>query len=136
MGRKDKVVHTGDAQFPGLGAIMRQIRQSRRITLTKMAELAGYTKNYLSSIENGNGRPSKELLEKYEEVLELERGELTRTLHKTEESTQQQQNLVDEALKHPLREDWGEAPDVHLLYGRKRELEELERWAIDDRCKM
>src|SRR5205085_11966952 len=33
-------------------------------------------------------------------------------------------------------EDWGEAPHVNNVYGREKELEELERWIINDRCQM
>ena len=33
---------------------------------------------------------------------------------------------------NPLREDWGEAPDVPTLHGREQELSILERWLLDD----
>ena len=34
------------------------------------------------------------------------------------------------------REDWGEAVDVSMFYGRNAELDELERWIISDRCRL
>jgi ABC-type dipeptide/oligopeptide/nickel transport system ATPase subunit len=34
------------------------------------------------------------------------------------------------------RQDWGEAPDVSIFYGRKEELTELERWIVTDRCRL
>ncbi len=34
------------------------------------------------------------------------------------------------------RQDWGEAIDVSRFYGREQELLELERWMIDDRCRL
>src|SRR5258708_319305 len=36
----------------------------------------------------------------------------------------------------PLRRDWGEAIDVSAFYGRERELVELERWIVDERCRL
>ncbi|MGD2181444.1 NB-ARC domain-containing protein [Lusitaniella coriacea] len=35
-----------------------------------------------------------------------------------------------------LREDWGEAPDVPIFHGRERELETLEEWILEDRCRL
>jgi WD40 repeat protein len=35
-----------------------------------------------------------------------------------------------------LRQDWGEATDVSLFYGRKNELERLEQWIGQDRCRL
>jgi WD40 repeat protein/DNA-binding SARP family transcriptional activator len=33
------------------------------------------------------------------------------------------------------QQDWGDAPDGRLLYDRREELEELERWVVTDRCR-
>ena len=35
----------------------------------------------------------------------------------------------------PAHQDWGEAPDVSVFYGRVAELETLQRWVITDRCR-
>jgi WD40 repeat protein len=42
--------------------------------------------------------------------------------------------LHDEAEQ--ARQDWGEAPDVSVFYGRQEELETLEQWAVRDRCRV
>jgi hypothetical protein len=34
------------------------------------------------------------------------------------------------------RHDWGDAPDVPVFFGRGRELAELERWLVTDRCRI
>jgi hypothetical protein len=34
------------------------------------------------------------------------------------------------------RQDWGEAPDVSVFYGRGDELKTLERWIIQERCRL
>lgn len=72
MGRKEKVV----SQKNTIGARMRLARSGKGIALSEMAKLIGYTKSRLSTVENGNGRPSVELVQAYEQVLELQPGEL------------------------------------------------------------
>src|SRR5260221_5623139 len=42
----------------------------------------------------------------------------------------------DAIASPPLRRDWGEAIDVSAFYGRERELVELERWIVDERCRL
>ena len=74
MGRKDKPILIQNA----IGARMRNARQTKGIILTKMARKVSYSKGYLSAVENGSDRPSQELLQRYEEVLELEPGQLNR----------------------------------------------------------
>ena len=39
-------------------------------------------------------------------------------------------------VSHRLREDWGEAPDVPVFHGRRQELNTLEHWLLDDRCRL
>lgn len=34
------------------------------------------------------------------------------------------------------RADWGEAPDARLFYGRKTDLDELDRWITTERCRL
>src|SRR5260221_6734349 len=43
-----------------------------------------------------------------------------------------------EAMASPqsLRRDWGEAIDVSAFYGRERELVELARWIVEERCRL
>lgn len=65
MGRYDK--ESKDV----LGSILRNARQYRGISLTSMATLTGYEKSWLSAVEMGNGKPSVELVEKYERILRI-----------------------------------------------------------------
>src|SRR5690606_4662936 len=32
--------------------------------------------------------------------------------------------------------DWGEAPEVPVLYGREAELATLQQWVVEDRCRV
>lgn len=34
------------------------------------------------------------------------------------------------------RQDWGDAPDASIFYGRTAELKTLERWIVQDRCRL
>lgn len=58
MGRKDKVHASEGANGLTMGTRLRYARQSKKVSLTAMADLLGYTKGYLSGVENGNIRVS------------------------------------------------------------------------------
>ncbi len=62
-------------------------------------------------------------------------GQKTQTLesHKIDRSDQ---TLSASAFVVPLpsRQDWGEAVDVHLFYGRTTELNTLQHWILTDHC--
>ncbi len=40
------------------------------------------------------------------------------------------------APPHTTRQDWGEAPDVSIFYGRQAELGQLKRWVAADHCRL
>jgi WD40 repeat protein len=49
---------------------------------------------------------------------------------------QQQLLPSPETLSPPVtRQDWGEAADVSVFYGRTAELEKLEQWIVDNQCR-
>src|SRR5260370_11541493 len=79
MGRKDKLPSSEDVTKQLIGTRMRYARQKKGISLTEMAKRLGYTKGYLSGIENSSGGryPSEALAKSYEKELELKQGELT-----------------------------------------------------------
>lgn len=63
---------------------------------------------------------------------------------RSEKSKQQEEMLRETlALETPLlnyeplaRQDWGEAPDVSVFFGRTQELVTLEKWILEDRCRL
>lgn len=62
-----------------LGQQVRQRRQARRLSLDRLAAMAGCSKSYLSAIENNRcGPPGLEILRKLEAALEVQEGELIR----------------------------------------------------------
>lgn len=76
MGRKDKTISTGQDALVLLGARLRKARQDKGVRLSDLAEALDYTKGHLSAVENGKGRPSRELVQAYEDELGLQPGEL------------------------------------------------------------
>jgi repressor LexA len=67
-----------EASPTGLGAVIRERRRARGMTLQRLADLVGCAKGYLSSIENQRREnpPSAELLSRLEGALGFERAEL------------------------------------------------------------
>lgn len=80
MGRKDKPIAVENGRLLSVGAQLRRARQAQGISLTAMAERVGYTKGYLSGVENGSIRASQDLVQRYEKQLGLWSGELTTVL--------------------------------------------------------
>jgi WD40 repeat protein/transcriptional regulator with XRE-family HTH domain len=129
MGRKDKIIFDEDSEAPQqVGARMRLARQRGIVSLTDMSKRLDYSKSYLSTVENGFARPSRELVEKYERELDIEHGELTSFLDELEQEPFAQEQQI--------REDWGEAPTAQIFYGRQEELDDLEQWIVNNRCQV
>lgn len=65
-------------------------------------------------------------------------------LQKLLQSRYQQWQLSDPAVddsnsKQPVtrpRQDWGEAPDVSVFYGRREELATLKEWVVEKKCRL
>ncbi len=131
MGRKDNNIQDDGTRL--VGSHMRLARQNKSLSLTEMARRVNYTVPYLSAVENGNGRPSRQLVAMYEHVLELNPGELMEVFEKVEQLTAPPKESSEES--HP-REDWGEAPDVPDFFGREAELFDLTRSILDDKCRI
>jgi transcriptional regulator with XRE-family HTH domain len=80
MGRREKSIPLADMSDLSIGQSMRLSRQSKSISLSDMANLLGYTRGYLSMIENGHKQPPLDLVVSYERVLGLESGRLSQVL--------------------------------------------------------
>ncbi|MUG99936.1 AAA family ATPase [Scytonema sp. UIC 10036] len=46
------------------------------------------------------------------------------------------QDIASIDMRSVPREDWGEAPDVSLFYGRVTELSQIEQWIVGERCRL
>ncbi|MCS6800761.1 MAG: helix-turn-helix transcriptional regulator [Chloroflexota bacterium] len=76
MGRREKVVAAEPNTIESLGATLRRARQQKSISLTDLAQRLGYSKSHLSVVETGRVWPSRELLQAYEEALDLQSSSL------------------------------------------------------------
>lgn len=72
MSRKEKSVVVGESNIPTIGEVLRFFRQEKGFSLAEMAKILGYTKGYLSGVENGHKQASLELLSGYEQKLGFE----------------------------------------------------------------
>jgi hypothetical protein len=63
------------------------------------------------------------------------RREKRRSLHEPKEV---QQIPAPRSQEYPARQsqDWGEAVDISVFYGRQEELAKLEKWIVTDRCRL
>ena len=137
MGRRDKMPDS--AEEDSLHAQLRRLRQERGITLTALARKMEYTKGYLSSIENGTGTPSEDVLRKSAQELQLETGSLLALLDGTSLPKGRRHQSTTDARKplfsHPIaNQEIGAAPMVRQFYGRRDELTSLEKWLTKDKC--
>lgn len=55
-----------------LGERIRQLRQEKKLTLEKLAYESGFSKGYLSDIENGKKLPSIQFLQRLADELKVE----------------------------------------------------------------
>jgi 3',5'-cyclic AMP phosphodiesterase CpdA len=68
---------------------------------------------------------------------EIELPEVTRTNNRLEEAATKPPNFVErKELLANTRQDWGEAVDVSVFYGRTEELTTLEQWIVNERCRL
>ena len=110
-------------------------------TYQEIADIAGYDPDYVKEIgswlwsslsaglaERVTKKNVQSVLRRYEERIKPDR-----ILSESQTSVVQVEALPKVASR---REDWGEAPDVSLFYGRTDELTLLEQWIIQDRCRL
>jgi len=77
--------------------------------------------------------PGQDPLPRYE----IELPEVTRTNNQLEEAATKPPYFVErKELLANRRQDWGEAVDVSVFYGRTEELTTLEEWIVNDRCRL
>ncbi len=65
MGRKENPIPLDDEAALPVGARLRQLRRLHGLGLTDLSARLGYSKPYLSAVENGTGRPSRAIVSAY-----------------------------------------------------------------------
>jgi WD40 repeat protein/transcriptional regulator with XRE-family HTH domain len=138
------------APATAIGTRMRHLRQQMGKSLSEVARAVGYSKSYLSAVENNVTLPSLQLVQEYERALQLRSGELVEVLvgGQLEQLPRGRRRTMSSPLVLPAtavaldslaarpRSDLEEAPHVSRLYGRDEEQELLWRWVTQDRCRL
>jgi transcriptional regulator with XRE-family HTH domain len=61
------------SQVNGFGVVLKQFREGRRVSQSKLAERAGFDHSYVSRLESGARTPTRDAVEQLSGALELER---------------------------------------------------------------
>ena len=103
-----------------LGDYLREQRQSARLSLRQLSELAGVSNPYLSQIERGLKKPSAEILQQLAKGLEV-----------SAESLYVRAGILDE--RHgDASASHGEAPDTRAVIGADPQLTDRQKAALLD----
>lgn len=76
MARKENPIPEGNPALLPVGARLRRARQERALTLADLAARTGYSKPYLSAVENGTSRPTAALTAAYAAALGIPSSEV------------------------------------------------------------
>ncbi|TQM61808.1 helix-turn-helix domain-containing protein [Humibacillus xanthopallidus] len=101
--------------LPGLGAYLREQRESAQLSLRQLAEMAGVSNPYLSQIERGLKRPSAEILQ-----------QIAKGLQVSAESLYVRAGILDERVG----DDPAAAPDVLSAIAADAALTERQRGVL------
>lgn len=136
------------------GGWLKRRRGGLGLTQKELAQQAGYAHVTLRKVEADELRPSREMAERLAELLQIppeRRMDFVRfardqahwdevgSLHELPASPP-----VETATPPPrftlftasAQKDWGDAPDVSGFCGRAAELQQLQGWLVNDRCKV
>jgi WD40 repeat protein len=104
---------------------------------SEIADRVGYDTNYVKDV----GSKLWKLLSNAfaEEVTKTNlQSTFRRQLQKIQATTTNLSHLISNRVHFPKnrQQDWGEAIDASIFYGRERELETLHRYIVGDRCRL
>ena len=112
-----------------IGELLRRHRLATEMTQKEIADLIGCHNSVVSRVEQGRQAPTPEYVTRF--VAELH---LAETDQAEIERVFQGHDAVQRQSRR--REDWGEAPDVSVFYGRYADLATLTKWVETDRCRL
>lgn len=124
MARKENPLPTGATTALPIGARLRMARHERGLSLAELAARLGYSKPYLSAVENGTSRPSPTIVEAYARALEIAPGILADAVASLE--------TAPSAASRELSLDSTVARMAHELGLSADEFETVHRLLIDD----
>lgn len=123
------------------GKIFKQLLVTKNINPYQLARQAGIDKSYLSKLINGAiKKPGADKLSKIAQTLELQPSQLLALFNQPKIAALELElgeiELTQQQFIQYSRQDWGEAPDGSVCYGRKSELKTLQQWLIQERCRV
>ena len=98
-------------------------------TLEDLNELTGLSSHTLTKVRRRQAPVDRQTLEDYFNAFNL-------TLTPSDYARLTPETRADRQLIIPIQQDWGEAIDVSIFYGRTEELTILEKWIQVDRCRL
>ncbi len=107
----------------------REANHRHPYTLEDLNEITGLSPHTLTKVRQRKAPVDKRSLEDYFSAFNLTL--IPSDYLKPTAATQIQQEKIT-----PLQQDWGEAIDVSVFYGRTSELATLETWIESDRCRL
>ncbi len=107
----------------------REVNKRHRYTLEDLNELTGLSPHTLTKIRRRKAPVDKRSLEDYFDAFNL-----TLTLSDYIKPTSESQIRSEQVI--PLQQNWGEALDVSIFYGRTEKLATLEKWIQFDHCRL
>ncbi|MGK7952526.1 MAG: NB-ARC domain-containing protein, partial [Xenococcaceae cyanobacterium] len=107
----------------------RKANHRKPYTLEDLNEITGLSPHTLTKIRRRKAPVDKRSLEDYFSAFNL-----TLTLSDYLKPTSATQIQKEKII--PIQQDWGEALDVSIFYGRIKELATLEKWIKIDRCRL
>lgn len=119
-----------------VGELLRHHRLQASLKQSELATELGYDTSHISRVERSERLPTREYLQQFIQVLQLSEAEGSEIFDLFEQATGTQTVPSPSQPKPTRRQDWGEAPDISIFYGRQKELDELEKWIVQDGCRV
>ncbi len=116
-----------------LGDLLRRHRKDASLSQKALGKQLGYSDTIVSRVENGEHWPTQAYIDTLVSLPALALTD-TQAAHILQLYRQGENRAAAE--KRPLLTDWGEAPDVSVFYGRVQELQTLQTWIVQDRCRL
>lgn len=118
-----------------VGELLRHHRLAASLKQAELAGMLGYDTSHISRVERNQRLPTTEYIQQFIQSLHLEAPEQAELMHLFEISSELDTVSQHGPLKRMHRQDWGEAPDVSVFYGRQQEMALLQQWLVAEGCR-
>ncbi|MBN3888072.1 MAG: ATP-binding protein [Nostoc sp. JL31] len=98
-------------------------------TIEALSDRTGLDPSTVSKVTDREAGVDRRTLERFFRAFDLE-------LHKNDYAKPEVVSVKQQEIITYSNQNWGEAPDVSVFYGRTQELQQLEKWIISDRCRL